>query len=204
MAIRHVLFDADGVVQSVPGGWYAALEPYLGDRAREFLHDTWRRELPFLAGEGGDYLPFLAQSLAAYEIDAPADVVYRDVWHRVEVADESVALVESLRRAGYGVHLGTNQERERGEHMREALGYDELFDVSCYSHALGVAKPDPRFFTEAARLIDAAPADVLFVDDTVANVEAARLTGMAAVRWCLDDGHAMLRAALTEHGVRLA
>ena len=88
--------------------------------------------------------------------------------------------------------------------MREALGYDELFDVSCYSHVLGVAKPDPRFFTEAARLVGAAPADILFVDDTAANVEAARLTGMAAVRWCLDDGHATLRAALTEHGVGLA
>ncbi|ARU52883.1 hypothetical protein CBR64_16970 [Cellulosimicrobium cellulans] len=54
--------------------------------------------------------------------------MYRDVWHRIEVVDESVALVGSLRRAGYGVHLGTNQERERGEHMRDALGYDALFD----------------------------------------------------------------------------
>lgn len=31
--IRHVLFDADGVIQSVPGGWYTAIEPYLGERA---------------------------------------------------------------------------------------------------------------------------------------------------------------------------
>jgi hypothetical protein len=54
--------------------------------------------------------------------------VYRDVWHRIEVVDESVALVGSVRRAGYGVHLGTNQERERGEHKRDALGYDALFD----------------------------------------------------------------------------
>jgi hypothetical protein len=34
--IRHVLFDADGVIQSIPGGWHTAMEPYLGERAQEF------------------------------------------------------------------------------------------------------------------------------------------------------------------------
>ncbi|MBM7819631.1 putative hydrolase of the HAD superfamily [Cellulosimicrobium cellulans] len=203
MTVRHVLLDADGVLQHVPGGWYAAMEPYVGSQAREFLHDTWRRELPYLTGEGGDYLPFLADALALYGVDEPADVVYRDVWHRIEVVDESVALVEALRSAGYGVHLGTNQERERGEHMRDALGYDALFDVSCYSYALGVAKPDLGFFVGAARRIGAAPAEILFVDDTPANVEAARAAGMPAIRWCLDDGHAVLHEALANQGVRL-
>jgi hypothetical protein len=41
--IRHVLFDADGVIQSLPGGWYAAIEPYVGERAEEFLHGSRRR-----------------------------------------------------------------------------------------------------------------------------------------------------------------
>lgn len=39
--IRHLLFDADGVLQDIPGGWYAAMEPYLGGKSREFLHQTW-------------------------------------------------------------------------------------------------------------------------------------------------------------------
>ena len=48
--IRHVLFDADGVLQDVPGGYQAAAEPYLGERAMEFLHRAWDDELPALAG----------------------------------------------------------------------------------------------------------------------------------------------------------
>ncbi len=60
--ITHVLLDADGVLQDLPGGWYAAMEPFLGDRAREFLHRTWTDELPTLAGEG-DYLPMLEATL---------------------------------------------------------------------------------------------------------------------------------------------
>jgi hypothetical protein len=61
-SVRHVLLDADGVLQDLPGGWYAAMEPYLGDRAREFLHETWADEMPMLAG-CGDYMPVLAATL---------------------------------------------------------------------------------------------------------------------------------------------
>ncbi|WP_435735684.1 HAD-IA family hydrolase [Cellulosimicrobium sp. PMB13] len=204
MTVRHVLLDADGVMQEVPGGWYAAMEPYLGARSREFLRATWSDELPYLAGTGGDYLPFLADALAAYGVPAPADVVYRDVWLRIGVVAESVRLVERLRSAGYGVHLGTNQERERGVHMRTALGYDALFDVSCYSYDLGVAKPSPEFFVEAAHRIGAAPSSIVFVDDVAANVEAARGVGMLAVHWSVERGHDALLAGLAEHGVDTA
>ena len=140
--IRHVLFDADGVIQSIPGGWFAAMEPYVGRRAQEFLHDTWKDEKPTLAGHG-DYLPLLAARLIDYEASVPAEEVYRAVWQRIEPDIESLEVVRALRATGYGVHLGTNQERHRAAHMRTALGYDALFDASCYSCDLGVTKPDP-------------------------------------------------------------
>jgi putative hydrolase of the HAD superfamily len=110
-------------------------------------------------------------------------------------------VVRALRASGYGVHLGTNQGRNRAAHMREALGYDALFDVSCYSCELGAAKPDLAFFTEAARLIGAEPAAILFIDDTARNVTAARKAGLAAEQWTLDDGHDALHALLARHGI---
>ncbi|WP_433012743.1 HAD family hydrolase [Kribbella sp. CA-294648] len=200
MTIRHVLFDADGVLQDIPGGWYAAMEPYLGERATEFLHRTWKDELPALAGQE-DYMPLLAATLAEYGVSTPVGVIYEDVWHRIVRNEESFAIVESLRRNGYGVHLGTNQEKYRGGHMRTTLGYDALFDVSCYSYDLGVAKPDPGFFTEAARRIAADPAAILFIDDRAVNVEAARSAGLAAEVWELSQGHETLLALLTRHGI---
>jgi putative hydrolase of the HAD superfamily len=198
--IRHVLFDADGVLQDIPGGWYAAMEPYLGDRTREFLHRTWKDELPMLAGRG-DYLPLLAATLAEYGVKTPVEVVYQDVWQRIVTSEESFAIVEALRRTGYGVHLGTNQEKYRGAHMRTALGYDDLFDVSCYSYDLGVAKPDPSFFVEAAHRIAADPSTILFIDDNAANVEGALSAGFAAERWELPDGHDTLVALFARYGV---
>jgi FMN phosphatase YigB (HAD superfamily) len=198
--IRHVLFDADGVLQVVPGGWFALVEPYVGERAQEFMVRSWAAERPTLAGQG-EFLPLLAALLDEYEVSATAEQVFADVWCRIDLVAESFALVEALRRNGYGVHLGTNQDRGRGTHMAAALGYDDLFDTSCYSYALGIAKPDPRFFTEAARRIGAEPAAILFIDDTLANVEGARAAGLAAVHWTVDDGHDTLVELLAGHGV---
>lgn len=198
--VRHVLFDADGVLQDIPGGWYAAMEPHVGERAREFLHQTWKDELPALAGRG-DYMPLLAATLAEYGVETPVEVVYQDVWHRISPIEESFAIMDTLRRNGYGVHLGTNQEKYRGGHMRTGLGYDDLFDVSCYSYELGVAKPDPAFFTEAARRIAADPSAILFIDDTAPNIEGARSAGLNAEQWDLTQGHDTLISLLTKHGV---
>jgi len=79
------MITAGGVPQIVPDGWYAATERYLGNRACEFLHRTWKDE-------------------------------------RIERAEEPFAVVEALRRNGYGVHLGMSQERHCGAPMRRVLG----------------------------------------------------------------------------------
>jgi putative hydrolase of the HAD superfamily len=126
--IRHVLLDADGVLQDLPGGWYAAMEPYVGKRAREFLHQTWVDELPMLAGRG-DYLPVLAATLQEYGVLAPVAEVYAAVWTKIAIVEESIGIVRALKRDGHGVHLGTNQECYRGAHMRTVLGYDELLEL---------------------------------------------------------------------------
>ncbi|WP_175507717.1 HAD family hydrolase [Nocardioides terrae] len=113
----------------------------------------------------------------------------------------SFDLVRRLRAAGFGVHLGTNQTQRRAAYMRGTLGYDDLFDVSCYSAEMGLAKPDQAYFRRAAELIGVPPEEVLFVDDTLANVVAAQDVGMAGVHWHLRDGHPLLEKMLADHGV---
>jgi putative hydrolase of the HAD superfamily len=198
--IRHVLFDADGVLQCMPGGWEAPTERYLGERTMEFLHRLYKEELPTLAGQG-EFLPLVAAALADFGVTAPLDEVYAAIWLGIKPDEQSFAIVESLRRNGYGVHLGTNQERNRAAHMREALGYDALFDVCCYSYELGARKPELAFFAEAALRIGADPAAILFIDDSAPNVAAARDAGFAAEQWVLGDGHDALHALLARHGV---
>ncbi|MGF6821503.1 putative hydrolase of the HAD superfamily [Microbacterium sp. ZKA21] len=201
-AFSHILFDADGVIQDIPGGWYAAMEPYVGERSREFLHATWKDELPTLAGIG-DYRPMLAASLRQYGVTAPVDDVLAEVWYRIAPDAASLKLVDRLRTAGYGVHLGTNQEKYRAGHMQAALGYGDLFDTCFYSCDLGVAKPDLGFFTAVADRLGVPPESILFIDDSERNVIAAREAGLVAIHWHLDAGHAALLKHLSGHGIQI-
>jgi putative hydrolase of the HAD superfamily len=178
------------------------MEPFLGDRAREFLHRTWADELPTLAGEG-DYLPMLEATLRDYGVTTPVGEVYAGVWHRIEEVAASFEVVAALRRAGYGVHLATNQERHRGTYMHDVLGYRDRFDVSAYSWQVGVAKPDPEFFRRVVALIGVPADEVLFVDDSEANVAGARAAGLVAEHWHFQRGPGSLVDLLAAHGVRV-
>ena len=202
--IQHVLFDADGVLQTVPGGWFEAMERYVGERSREFLYRTWKDELPMLAGQG-EYLPLLEALLIEYGVRHSVDEVYADVWHRIEVDERSLAIVAEVRAAGFGVHLGTNQERHRAAYMKDNLGYGELFDSLLYSCDLGAAKPDAAYFETAARMMGATdPATILFIDDAQRNIDGALAAGLRAERWDLEQGHDVLREILASHGVMLS
>lgn len=198
--IRHVLFDADGVLQEFPGSFSSSITPLLGERAREILDHAIEIERPFLVGDD-DFLPVLAEVLRQYDVAMPAADLYAATWLNIGTSAASLDLVRGVRAAGYGVHLGTNQHRRRANHMRARLPYDELFDVTLYSCDLGVAKPDAAFFQKAATRIGAEPAEILFIDDQLPNVEGARSTGMPAVHWHVKEGHGVLLERLAEHGV---
>lgn len=202
MTVEHVLLDADGVLQDLPGGWFDGVRPWLGDRAEEFVRESWRLELACLRGEG-DFFDHLEAHLAAYDVDVAVEELFTAVWTSIELVPSSIELVHRLRAAGYGVHLGTNQERHRAAYMRTELGYDDLFDVSCYSHELGALKPEPAYFERAVGRIGADPATVLFVDDRLDNVESARSVGLVGVHWTFLDGLEAIESRLAEHGVRV-
>ncbi|MEI7058630.1 HAD-IA family hydrolase [Nocardioides sp. CCNWLW239] len=208
--VRHVLFDADGVLQHLPGGWYAAAEPFLGERSSAFLHAAWAAERPLLTGGGADFVAMLKELLVEHGSTASVAEVYTALWGTLDTVAATVDVVHRVRAAGYGVHLATNQASHRAELMRTTLGYDDLFDVSCYSYDLGVAKPDPSFFLRAADRIAADPSEILLVDDSAGNVEAARSAGLSAIQWAFDSGDTAdhtgdpsLLEQLKRHGVRL-
>lgn len=73
---------------------------------------------------------------------------------------------------------------------------DEPFERLFFSAELGVRKPDPESFRRVTLLLDAAPGDILFVDDGAANLEAARAAGWrTALFRDGDDLEALVRGA---------
>ena len=108
-----------------------------------------------------------------------------------------LAIVEAWRGQGRPAFLATVQEHHRARHLMQDLGLAAHFDATLYSADLGAAKPDRVFYAAAqSRLPSADPGDVIFLDDHLANVEAAGAFGWRAHHYrAIADLHAALAAA---------
>lgn len=100
------------------------------------------------------------------------------------IDDAVLALAARVARRATVAVLTNNGALVRDHLPRLAPGIHALFGGRVFCSAdLGVAKPDPRLFLDAARRLALAPADVLFVDDKPANAAGAREAGMRAHRF---------------------
>jgi len=66
------------------------------------------------------------------------------------------------------------------EHLNSMFKTDEIFHFDFASHLLHEAKPDKACFIKPLEIMEAAPEDVWFFDDTMDNIETARSLGMRA------------------------
>ncbi len=131
---------------------------------------------------------------------SPRDFV--DYWFANEAAVDRDVLAEVARWRAAGNHaaLATVQEHHRARYLWDSLALSRHFDAIHYSAALGAAKPDAVFYERVqAKLPDARPQDVIFLDDLPRNVEAAGAFGWrAALFRDVEDLRAALRSGTSD------
>ena len=172
---------------------------HLVDDVEAFLAEAFAAERPALTGDAR-WVEILRDLLERWGLADSYDDALR-VWLTIEPVVETRELVTALRASGIRCALATNQDEHRGRFMHENLGYADLFDDAFYSYELGVAKPDPAFFSAVLDRLGLRPGEVLFVDDNAANVESARAVGLRAELWHADEGVDRLRERLAGHGL---
>ncbi|MBJ3774658.1 HAD family hydrolase [Acuticoccus mangrovi] len=133
---------------------------------------------------------------AAVSVDA-----FLDYWFQRDAAVDAAVLADcdALRANGVRVVLATNQEHLRARYLMERLGLGAHVDGIVYSAAVAARKPQQAFFEAAAAMTGSKPRDLVLVDDTAANIDAAIGAGWAGVRW--SPGSSLL--ALLERGAHL-
>ena len=106
-------------------------------------------------------------------------------WAADRINTELVDYIRTLR-PRYKVGLLSNAWNDLRQVMQQRFGFDGLFDELVISAEVGLAKPDPRIFHLAVERLGVQPAEAVFVDDVLANVEAARAVGLHAIHY-LDN-----------------
>jgi putative hydrolase of the HAD superfamily len=202
--LRAVLVDADGVLQFTAPAWREDVADTVGrdavSRHPRLLDEIAKAEGHRTMTGEADLEHSLTRVLDRHDVDLePADVL--EAWHNIELHADVVEGVRALRGRGLVLALTTNQNPPRAAWMRENLPYDEVFDVHFYSCEVGLAKPDPTYFTHVLQTLGLRPEETLFMDDTAGNVEAAAGLGIRAELFARDGGRAELDRILAAHGL---
>ncbi|MET9316485.1 HAD-IA family hydrolase [Kribbella sp. NPDC003505] len=198
-AVSAVLFDADGVVQRPSRDWWSRLTALVPTGGEAFVADLMRAEKPALVGKG-DFRDAVADVLRRWNSPASlADALEPWSWFDTEPA--VISLIQSLRTAGIGCHLATNQQAYRRAIMQDERGYGAWFDQTFYSCDLGLAKPDPAYFRAILGALRVPAPAVLFIDDNEDNVAGALSVGLRAEYYDLSAGIPALADLLRRHGL---
>ncbi len=112
--------------------------------------------------------------------------------------DGTVQVLAELIETGTPVYALSNWSAETFASARTRYDFLEWFDGMVISGQEGVIKPEPRIFEILCERWALEPATTIFVDDTQANVDAARGLGFRAIRF---HDPPQLRAALVDAGL---
>lgn len=97
--------------------------------------------------------------------------------------EENVALMRRLRAAGRPVYALSNFATVKFAIARGLFDFLGEFDHAVISGHVGVVKPDPRIYQILFERVGRRPEELLFVDDQLKNIEAARALGMASIHF---------------------
>ena len=97
--------------------------------------------------------------------------------------EENVALMRRLKAAGRPVYALSNFATVKYAIARKMFDFLNDFDHAVISGHVGAAKPDPHIFEILFKQVGRRPEELLFVDDSLTNVEAARALGMPAIHF---------------------
>jgi 2-haloalkanoic acid dehalogenase type II len=112
--------------------------------------------------------------------------------------------LRALRQRGLHVGMVSNIDEDQLDHLIDVAGLRDAFDSLLSSEAAGACKPDPAIFGEALHRAGCAPAQALFVGDTLAqDIAGARRAGMRSVLiWHRDDKPPPADGIAPDHVIR--
>ena len=101
-------------------------------------------------------------------------------------------------RARHRLALLTNTNALHWARCVEEFKLPRLFDHVFASHQLALIKPEPEIFAHVVHTLAVAPEQILFLDDSAANVDAARAQGIRSER---VQGFDQVVQTLVAHGI---
>ncbi len=117
--------------------------------------------------------------LAADDVQRIVDAVP----HELQPVPDTVALLRRLRDAGRELYFLSNMPAPYADHLQAHHDFVGWFRDGVFSARVHANKPEAAIFEIAAARFGAAPGELVFLDDRLPNVLAARALGWKALQF---------------------
>ena len=122
-----------------------------------------------------------------YSIEPGCKAEIKEAFDRVgecvEKRDWVVPMIESIKERGYRVLFLSNMSEHVIASNPEAYAFTDHMDGGIWSYQVHKVKPDSDIYEDLFREYDLVPGECIFIDDSPANVAAAKRLGMKAIRF---------------------
>ena len=158
-------------------GRKAAYDTFRPRHKMATLEEEYQQNLDYY-GEIARLFPELGATAQDVET-AALEKVYQ-ARHTYQLFEDSIPTLEALRgKYKLGVISDTWPSIVP---VLEEFGLPGYFDTLTYSFEVGCFKPDPRMFADALGKMGLPPEQCVFIDDNLANVQAAFTLGFVGIR----------------------
>jgi len=200
---RAVVFDVGAVlIDWNPRHLYRNL--FDDETAMErFLAEVCTPEWNARLDAGHPFAEAIEELTTRHPAQAPLIRAYRERW--VEMLggeiEGSVAIVRELRAAGVPVYALSNWSAETYPLTRPLFPFLDQLDGILISGEVGATKPDPAIFHRFLQRFGLDRGEIVFIDDSPANVAAATELGIESIRF---QSAAQARRELIRLGLPIA
>jgi glucose-1-phosphatase len=196
----HVLlFDVGGVLVQLSG--VKTMLEWMGETATsEEMWHMWLHSTPVREFERGrmDAAEFAAAVTAEFRLPVQPQEFLDSFTGWVTGLYPGTLEMLSQIPSSYQRAVLSNSNVLHWTRVIDDLRLGAAFEHQFVSHLTGRIKPDADAFQGVVESLGCRPKDVLFLDDNILNVEAAKRFGMQAIR---VQGIGETRAALIERGI---
>lgn len=118
-----------------------------------------------------------------------------------ETIDGTIKIAHSLKDAGWELYLLSNFSAETFPLIQKKYEFLQLFDDMIISGEHKLIKPDPAIYQLTLNRIGRKAHECLFIDDSLANIEAARKLGFHTIHFKSPEQlDVQLKNLLKQHG----
>lgn len=181
--IKNIIFDIGNVLVDYCWEDHIVHCGFQGEKKERIgrammLSDTWQELDRGVWTEERLLKSFIANDR---ELEPEIRTVFSDMSTLVRYRSRSAAWLRSLKSQGYQVYYLSNFSSKVKQEAARELPFLEEMDGGIMSYTVQVIKPDPVIYQMLMEKYDLLPEESVFLDDSAANVQAAKVLGMEGI-----------------------